>query len=270
MKPKLLVLLLCLTAMPVLAKPEFRIIELRHRFAEELLPALQPLVGDNGSIRAFGTQLIVNADASDLANIEAAIRSLDTQLRNWSITVDHGTHTSQQERNIDLSGRAGNRNVKVIVPDAQGRVSRGVSIRAMENSQSWQQGVDMKLTVMDGAQAYISSGALVPYNNFWITLARRHTHIVQTTGWQEVSTGFVVRPRQIGERVDIEIVPRLAQAGGSGSIDFTTLSTHVQVRPGEWLDLGGLMGNKDEVSRAILGIGDSQSSSTGRFRIKVE
>lgn len=45
------------------------------------------------------------------------------------------------------------------------------------------------------------------------------------TDWHEVATGFMARSRQIGDRVDIEIVSRLAQPGGDGAIGFIALST---------------------------------------------
>lgn len=270
MKFCLVIFLLCCIVSPAQARPELKIIELQHRFALDLLPVLQPLAGDHGSVRAFGNQVIINAESADLANIEATIRSLDTPMRNWHITVDHDTQGRQQDRRIGVSGNAGNKNVKIKIPDAQSHTPHGVSIQADEKTRAWSQSKEMTLTVLDGAQAYITSGKLIPYTGYWVTLTQRYAHIAQTTDWQEVSTGFMVRPRQIGERVDIEIIPRLSQAGGNNSIDFTELSTHIQTRPGEWVDLGGLMSNRDEVSRAILSDGTSRDSGSSSFRIKVE
>lgn len=270
MKFRPIIFLLCFAALPALARPELRIIELQHRFAQDLLPVLQPLAGENGSVRAFGNQVIINAEVADIANIEATIRSLDTPMRNWHISVDQNVQGRQQERRIGASGSMGNKNVRIKIPDDRSHAPRGPQILADEQTRTWSQGGDMTLTVLDGAQAYISSGQLIPYTGYWITLTRRYARIAQTTDWQEVSTGFMVRPRQIGDRVDIEVVPRLAQPGGNGAIDFTDLATHLQARPGEWIDLGGLMGSRDEVSRAILSIGTSRDGGNSSFRIKVE
>jgi hypothetical protein len=269
MKALAAALLLCLLALPAWPRPQLKIIQLQHRFAEDLLPALQPLAGPGGSVSAFGTQLIVNAEPAEIANIEQTARSLDIEQRNWRITVSHDARAWQSGRSAGVSGSAG-RNPRIRVPGTTRRVSPGVEVGIEEHQRTWSQGGDMSLTVMDGAEAFLSVGQQIPYTGYWVGLTQRYARVEQTIEWREVSTGFVVRPRQIGDRVDLEIMPRLMQAGGSGAIDFAELATHVQVRPGEWLDLGGLMGRRDDVSRAILSQGGERQSGETALRIMVE
>jgi type II secretory pathway component GspD/PulD (secretin) len=249
MKIRLVIVMLCLLASPAWARPQFKILSLQHRFAEELLPGLQPLVGANGSINAYGNQLIINAEPEELANIEQAVRSLDIVKRNWRINIQQGMQGSYQGRQVEIAGRA----------------SPGVTVIANDRSHLFSRSGDMTLNVLDGSQAYISVGQEIPYTSYWVNLTQRYASIAQNTEWHEVGTGFVVSPRQIGEMVDIEVTPRLSHPGGNGVIDFTELSTHVRAQPGEWVDLGGMLGRRDEVSRAIL----SGCTATG-LRIKVE
>lgn len=261
----------CLLAMPAWAQPQLKIIALQHRFAEDILPALQAQVGPGSSVNAYGNQLIVNAEPAEIANIEETVRQLDVERRNWRISVNNGDREWRQNRRFDVSGSAGNGKVRVLVPNGQGRITNnGVTVAADERDIQQSQSGSMTLNVMDDSPAFISVGQLIPYTGYWVDLTQRYAQGGQTTNWQEVATGFVVRPRQIGDMVDVEVTPRLAQPGGNGAVDFTSLSTHVRARPGEWLDLGGLLGSRDEVSRAILGQGGDQGSRALHLKIKVE
>lgn len=257
--------------MPAWARPQLKIIPLQHRLAEEMVPTLQALVGPGSSVNAYGSQVIVNAEPSEIANIEETIRQLDVERRSWRISVSNGNQEWQQSRRIGASGSAGNGNVRILVPNGQGRViNNGVIISGNDSEAQHSQSGSMTLNALDGAPAYISVGQLVPYSGYWVDLTNRYARGVQTTGWQDVTTGFTVKPRQIGDKVDVEITPRVAQPGGNGSIDFTSLSTHVQVRPGEWVDLGGMLNSRDEVSRAILGQGNERGERSTSLRIKIE
>jgi len=271
MNTRLLLIILCVLSTPVFARPQLKIIPLQHRLAEEMAPTLQALVGPGSSVNAYGSQIIVNAEPSEIANIEETIRQLDVERRTWRISVNNDNQDWQQNRHIGASGSAGNGSVRVLIPDGRGRVIHdGVTVTADDREIRRSQTGGMTLNTLDGAPAYISVGQLVPYSGYWVDLTNRYARGVQTTGWQEVATGFTVKPRQVGDKVDVEITPRVAQPGGNGAIDFTALSTHVQVRPGEWVDLGGALGNRDEVSRAILGQGSERGSRSNNLRIKIE
>ncbi len=269
MKYRVMALLLCLLALPAWGRPQLKIIQLQYRFAADLLPALQPLVSQGGSVSAFGNQVIVNAEPAEIANIEETLRRLDIEQRNWRITVSHDAQGWRSGGQASVSGSAGH-DPRVRIPDANGRASPGVEVGIDEHSRTWAPGGEMSLNVLDGAEAFLSVGQQLPYSSYWVTLAQRYAHVQEAVDWHEVSTGFVVRPRQISDRVDLEIMPRLMQAGGSGAIDFTALATHLQVRPGEWADLGAMLGSRDDVSRAILSRGGERGGDGSSLRIKVE
>ncbi|MDE0925629.1 MAG: hypothetical protein OR997_00845 [Methylophilaceae bacterium] len=41
-------------------------------------------------------------------------------------------------------------------------------------------------------------------------MTRRYIQVDRITDWLEVSTGFAVRPRTIGNQVELEVTPRIA------------------------------------------------------------
>lgn len=269
MRTLLLTLLIAFLTGTAEAAPQFKIITLQHRFAEELLPTVQPLAGERGTVSAFSNQLIINAEPDAVATIEEVVRQMDVERRNWRITVGNTGTGSRSDTQTGVSGEVG-RDVRVAVPDKRGRTRRGVNVELDERTRSWTQSGSMEIQTLDGEPAYIRVGQEIPYTATWIDLTRRHARVVQDVQWRDVSTGFSVRPRQIGDRVDLEVIPRLSAPGGHGTIDFTELATHIQARPGEWVDLGSMLSSRDEVSRAILQSGDGSRKSSMQLRIKVE
>lgn len=253
----------------VCAAPQLKIITLQHRFAEDLLSVIQPLAGPSGTVSGFNNQLIINAEPSAMADIEAALQSLDVQRRNWRITLSNRASNTRSETQTGVSGEIG-RDVRVSVPDSRGQTRRGVNVALNERTQSWTQSGSMELQTMDGETAYLRIGKQIPYTETWIEMTRRHVRVVQDIHWRDVTTGFIVRPRLIGTQVDLEITPRLSALDNDGNIDFTELATHIRITPGEWIDLGGMLSSHDEVSHAILHKGDGSQQSSMQLRIKID
>ena len=76
-----------------------------------------------------------------------------------------------------------------------------------------------------------------------------------------IESGMEVRPVVVGDRADIEIIPRIShEVSGreKGIIRFTRASTRLSVRLGQWINIGGADEESNEVMKAIL------ESSTGK------
>ncbi|HLD10022.1 MAG TPA: hypothetical protein VJB68_08260, partial [Methylophilaceae bacterium] len=56
-----LLLAVSLAANIAWAETEFKIITLQHRFAQDLLPTIQPMVGEGGSASAMDNHLMIRA-----------------------------------------------------------------------------------------------------------------------------------------------------------------------------------------------------------------
>lgn len=87
------------------AVTEFKIITLQHRFAEEILPAVQPLVGSDGTVSAMQNNLVVRTIAANMAEIEQIIRTLDTARQNLKITVSRNQNLDAHRNSLEVSGR---------------------------------------------------------------------------------------------------------------------------------------------------------------------
>ena len=101
-------------------------------------------------------------------------------------------------------------------------------------------------------------------------MTRRYIQVDRITDWLEVSTGFAVRPRTIGNQVELEVTPRIASLNSQGYIDFEELSLVLHVFLGEWVDIGGSMQNHDDVSRRIFGRQSSSLSQSSNLLIRVD
>jgi type II secretory pathway component GspD/PulD (secretin) len=263
------------------AQTELKIITLQHRFPQDILPAVQPLVGDDGSVSAVQNFLIVRTGPENMRQIEQLIASLDTAQKNIRITISHDSQVLGMQRNI--SGSASMQtgdvqvNISIIEPNKDGMakshglhqsnaVEFGIGQGELESYQSGQ----AFITVLDGQRAFIRVGESVPFTQQWLILTQRYPNIVRTTEFRDITTGFAVRPRYVGDQVEVEITPRIASLNASGVIDFEQLSTVVSVIPGKWLDIGGVMQSRDDISRTILSYQQGKSDRHQSLLIKVE
>jgi len=273
MKRQLLVLLCALTyvlfSLPLLAgQNELKMITLKHRFAEDMLTTVQPMVGPGGTASAMNNILIIRTTPERLAEIEQVVSRLDVASRNIRIEVSHDSTVQRENRQLSASGRGRAGDTEVVIGNPGRR--NGAQIEMDEGSSRTRRQASQFLTVMDGASAFVEVGQSVPYTRQWAVFTQRYASIQQTTEFHDITTGFEVSPRYIGDEVEVEITPRIATANARGFIDFETLSTRIRVKSGEWFDLGGTMQSRDEVSSAILSSGFNKASGTSALMIKVD
>lgn len=252
------------------AATEFKIITLQHRFAEELLPVIQPLVGEDGTASAMQNNLIIRANPKNMAEIEQMISVLDTARQNLRITVSRSENQTLENSSATISGRKRIGNTTIETNRNQRTIRDGVTVNIENQRRSTNNSSQQFIQVLDGERAFISVGQSIPYTQEWINLAGRYAHIRRTTEFITIDTGFSVRPRAIGELIELEVMPRFSQLGENGFIDFETLSTVIRVRRGEWVDLGSTMQQKDDVSYAILSWQSNDLASSKQLFIKVE
>jgi type II secretory pathway component GspD/PulD (secretin) len=125
---------------------------------------------------------------------------------------------------------------------------------------------------LDGQRASIRIGQSVPHVKQILALGRRQILIAQGIELQDVTTGFDILPRVHGDRVRMEITPRLStlRDSATGLADFRELSTTVEIRLGEWIDLGTILGHRNEIDRAILESAATESGERRTIRLKIE
>ncbi len=268
MMKKMTLILLFFLNFNAYAETEFKIISLQHSFTSDLLPIIEPMVGADGTATGVRNKLILRASPERMREIEAIIQTLDTARVNRKITVNTNSNTQTKQDRVEASGK-----VKV------GKVTVGNNRRAKPNSgnvdidsrkNNTQRNSSQFINVLDGERAFIRVGQIVPFTQEWVTITRRYVQIDRTTNWREISTGFAVRPRTIGNQVELEITPRIAKLNSRGFIDFEELTTTMRVALGEWVDIGSTMQSHDDVSRKILGFQNASSQQRSNLTIKVE
>ena len=259
---------LLITALFAHAETEFKIITLQHRFASDLLPTITPMVGADGTATGMQNQLIVRASPERMRDIEAMVETLDAERVNRRITVSNSNNIDSQTDRTEASGtiRRGN----VIISNNRRSVPNTGRIDIESSTSNSSRSSNQFINVVDGERAYISNGQIVPFTQEWISLSRRYIQVDRLTDWREVTTGFAVRSRTIGNKVELEITPRIARLNNQGFIDFESLSTTISVSLGDWVNIGGTMQNHDEISRKILGVQSTSNSQNSNIEIKVD
>lgn len=254
------------------AETEFKIFTLQHRFANDLLPMIDPMVGADGTANGVDNQLIVRAQPDRMREIEALVAKFDAARVNRKITVSTSNNVQSQQKRVEATGST--KVGKVTVSnDRRARPNSG-NIDIENSTHNTRQNSNQFINVLDGERAFIRVGQLVPFSQEWITVTRRYVQLERFTDWREVTTGFAVRPRTVGNPnekiVELEITPRIARLNGQGFIDFEELTTVIRTSLGSWVDIGGTMQNNDEVSRKILGFQTSASQQNSALSVKVD
>lgn len=263
---KILLALLLSISLSAFAQTELRVFTLQHHFAKDLYSVITPLVGQDGTVTGVNNQLIVRATPAQLQEIEAVIAAMDVPRVNRKITVASNRNQQSTYNNTELSGNVNIGNVTI--GNRQGRQGASVDItrqqnQSMQNSQQF-------IQVVDGQRAFIQVGKLVPFTQDWLLITKRYTQIARTTDWIEVSTGFAVSPRTIGNQVEVEITPRITNLNSRQTIDFETLTTVIRVNLGEWVNIGQTMQQRDDVSRKILGAQSGTFEDKSNLSIRVD
>jgi len=213
-------LLLCFVAAPAFAQGMLEVISLKHRTVDQVIPVLRPLLEPGGALSGQYNQLIVRTSPGNLEQIRAALEAIDAPIRRLTISVRF--------------------------EDSSGSAQVGPGIRA----QNRQESVDQRIQVLEGGQAYISSG--------------------ESRIYAGAATGFAVVPRISGTLVTLEILAQQERFARGGAIQSQRASSTVSGRLGEWLEIGGSAGAASRTEAGVLSQRETQRSSERRVWVKVE
>ncbi len=279
----IVILLLSIMATVVLADYPLKIIPLKHRSAEELIPVIRPMLGAGENVGGMNYQLFVRASDKGLRDIELLLAELDKARKNLRITLQQDVARSGGATSQGISGEGRAGDVRVIASsrgDSGGRgglviggvEEGGLRYKITRSTGSSQDNNSQFISVLEGAPAFILVGQSLPYVQRFLVFAGNRVTYGQDTRFLNVTTGFDVLPRLNGDRVELEIAPRLSFVGIGGVQDvrFQELQTTVSAKLGEWVDLGGMTSGRDEVSRAIFETASTQSGERRTVRLKVE
>jgi type II secretory pathway component GspD/PulD (secretin) len=91
------------------AENALEIITLRHRTADQVLPALRPLLEPSAALTGQRNQLMVRTSPANLADLRLALEALDRPLRRLQISVRFDESREAALARIEASGSVGAR-----------------------------------------------------------------------------------------------------------------------------------------------------------------
>jgi type II secretory pathway component GspD/PulD (secretin) len=195
-----------LFAATALGQNTLEIIGLRHRTAEQVLPALRALLEPGGTLTGQGNQLILRASPDNVAELKRALEAIDRPLRRLQISVRFDEALAAASQEVEARGRISNRGARV-------------EVRAQDYRSNASERVDQRIQVLEGGRGFIYTGESSP--------------VLPGPGSQEAVTGFDAMPRVAGDNVILEIAPRRQTTSQQQYV-----STTVSARLGEWFEVG--------------------------------
>lgn len=261
------------------AAEEARVVQLKHRSAEEIIPIIRPLLGPDDTLTGMDYRLIIRTSDKKLNEIESLLTQLDVAPRRLRITVEQAVATERAAVSQSITGevRVGN-NARVIFP-ARPPDDRGIAVQknnirynANRRAATASGSNTQTITTLDGQRAYIRIGQSVPYVQKILALSHNQITIAQGIAFQDITTGFTVLTHVHGDRVRVEITPRLStlENPATGLANFQELTTTVEAKLGEWIDLGAILSGGNEIQRAILKSAATESGEQRTVRLKIE
>lgn len=272
-------LLLCAWVQPLRAESEMDIIALRHRTVEQMLPILEPLVKPDGLVTGMNNRIIVRGSPRTRAQIRQAIEAFDTPIRSLLIEVKQDNELSDQRSGVGMSGSVGSDAVRIGSPergdaDAHVGARRGddrLSVRAYSTRGSAADRISQRVQVVEGGRAFIQVGRSLPIAFTQMAVGRVGAVVSQGTVYKDIGSGFYAVPQLNGERLTLEIVPQNDSLSETqyGEIRRARLSTTLQGRLGEWMELGGSGVDSTDDQRGLTRYSTRSGAEVRRIWVRV-
>ncbi|MCQ9376424.1 hypothetical protein NMQ14_19450 [Methyloversatilis sp. XJ19-13] len=280
-------LLLCLALCAPLvswAQVKLDIIPLKHRTTDQVLPALQPLVGEDAALSGANNRIFIRADAATRLAVRQAIEAIDTPLRSLMISVRHDNDDSIRREGAAVSGDVRAGGVSVGAADGGegsregGAVIEGRSGDSRVATRVWStrgnsaDRLSQRVQVVEGGSAFIQVGSSIPVPFTQIIAGPRGGAISQGTEYRDIGSGFYALPRVNGDQVTLDISPQKESLSETqyGEIRTARLVSTVRGRLGEWMELGGSGYSEQIDQRGITRYGTRDAQSQRRLWVKVD
>ena len=189
------------------------VVNLNNRTSADLLPVAQNFIGKDGTVSAYGNQLIVNAEPARIEGLRALLGQLDTPAKRLLITVDTNENNQQN---------SGDSQTRII---SYGTTSRDGGIQQIQAS--------------EGVPALIQVGQSVPLTT---TEPDSYGRPQNQTQYRNVTQGFYVTASVTGETVHLAISTnhdRMSQERPD-VVNVQSTDTTISGRLGEWITVAGI------------------------------
>jgi len=230
---------------------EVDVIKVQYRRAAELVPVVQTLLSTGGTVTVSErTNSLVVVDTPEaIQRVHAYLERFDQAVAQVRIRVRFDTTGADEERSVAVRGRYSSDDLSVATG---GKRRDGVDISVSDRERRQRSYSESFVTAMSGSPAFIITGKEIPYQH-GSPFFRRYAPGGATTTWQNVESGFEVTPTIMGDTVHLKIVPRLAYDDRQDAvIRFFAAQTEVTAPLGQWVEIGGVDDQQNEIVREIL------------------
>ena len=274
-------LLLALLCGAAAAQMRVEVIPLQHRMAQDVIPALQPLVTRGGSITGMNNQLILKTTPENLAEIRAVLNNLDQRLRQLRISVrqdaDHHGDFSRQS----VSGRLEAGDVTLRQGPEAGPEGLTVGIGDREDNVRYQRrdlSADQsdrgsyQVRTIEGQPAFVQTGQAIPIPQRTVGAYNGRLVVQDSVEYHNADSGFWVLPRVHGDQVTLMISPYTSRvgAGPNPAFDVQSAETTISGRLGQWLSVAGIDQSTRRSSRELLSGASEQSFENRTIQVRVD
>lgn len=219
-------------------RADLEVIDLQHRNADELIPVLRPMLGEDSTLTGRGFQLVVKGSEADIQAVRDALSRLDTAAQDLMISV----RRSNASQDSATGGRASGR---VVIGDDGAEGDVGVRVYSTRDQEDGRQVHTVRAVA--GRPAYIDTGLSVAITDRSVGAGLDGAYYDETTGYRDTADGFYATAQVTGERVQVEIRVK-----------------------GEWITIAGLERSGTTESRGITRRTQSDTDNRLSIQLKVE
>lgn len=254
-----------LSASPLaLAENRIELYELQQRTVAEITSLISPLLQEDESVTGSGFKLIISAEPARLQQLQETIRKLDTRLHQLRISVRQGKMLQSKHSGAGVRGQ-------VNVED--GDVSASGHARILSTETRRDDGGAYQVTALEGTPVYIAEGLRFPVTNSSTQIVNGRVVVTPQTEYQSATSGFFamaqVRP---DNSVVVELAPQREALVSEryGAIQGSSLSTRVQGRLNQWLQIGGIGKVRNQDGSGLAHQYSTQGRDDEQVWLKVE
>jgi len=247
---------------------EVAVIKVQYRWVEDTLPVVRNLLSPQGRVTPdYRTNSLVVVDTPEsIENIRAVLQQLDQAPAQVRIEVRFGEITDESEREGAVEGKISGENWEI----SKGENPKdGVQVSLNEQNRKSDRHSGYTLLVQSGTPGYLRVGKDIPYGETWDDLCRKYGGCSGNMGYHRVETGMDINPRIVGDKVILEITPRISDVSATGVIRFSSASTQITIPLGKWVTIGTADHTTNDALRAILARGDKHRESTQTISLRV-
>lgn len=264
MQPRSWLLTIWLMLTTSISHAATEVIELQHRMASEILPAITSLLEPYERASHYGHQIIIQAEDKKIAELRSLIQQLDTPPKRLLISVDNSGNRVSTERGFNIDTRVSDKNGYIISGQ---KTSSSVQIK---HRSSQGNNADIRsVQTLEGHAALVQTGQQIQQSHWGAGHNQRPQRTITT---RELSQGFYAVAYVHGDMVTIELSNHADQLDPTNQniTQRQASSAHLSGRLNEWIPVSNISGNHQNQSSELLGHNKQLSTNNNNLRIKVE